>query len=119
MKTMLVTMKKKKSGIPSEVIPIRERLSLFVKTFDRGGRVLNDDNTITVKFACTHGYYKRVREKKPLMKTQQTPSCLRLKLFLLRVYSKSPTGIFFLPVGLLLLAYGGVSQQTPHTIKRK
>ena len=127
MKTMLATMKKKKSGIPPEVmpmfegivqkyegvgdrekefftameehltqdqryglftlaggckgtgadkarkafaaehahLPLGERLAQFAKTFDRGGCVLNEDDTITVKFACTHGYYKRIREKKP------------------------------------------------------
>jgi len=50
-------------------LPLGERLALFTKTFDRGGRVLNEDNTITVNFACTHGYYKRVREKKPFNPT--------------------------------------------------
>lgn len=37
--------------------PLSERLELFKKTFGRTG-VLNDDNTITVTFACNHGYYK-------------------------------------------------------------
>jgi len=46
-------------------LPLADRLELFMKDCNRGGRVLNDDNTITVTFACTHGYYKRVREKKP------------------------------------------------------
>jgi len=46
-------------------IPLAERLKLFEKTFGRNRAILNDDNTITVEFACTHGYYKRVREKKP------------------------------------------------------
>ena len=45
-------------------MPLAERLELFCKTFERCPAVLNDDNTITVKFACTHGYYKRVREGK-------------------------------------------------------
>ena len=42
---------------------IAERLGLFNKKFNRNG-VLNSDNTITIKFKCTHGYYKRVHEKK-------------------------------------------------------
>jgi hypothetical protein len=37
--------------------PLAERLELFKKTFGRTA-VLNNDNTITVKFACKHGYYK-------------------------------------------------------------
>jgi len=46
--------------------PLTERLKLFEKTFNRRKTVLNGDNTITVKFACTHGYYKRAREGKCL-----------------------------------------------------
>jgi hypothetical protein len=42
---------------------IAERLDLFNKKFNRNG-VLNADNTITIRFKCTHGYYKRVHEKK-------------------------------------------------------
>ncbi len=37
--------------------PLAERLELFTKTNGRTA-VLNDDNTITVNFACKHGYYK-------------------------------------------------------------
>lgn len=37
--------------------PLSERLELFKKAFG-GTAVLNDDNTITVEFACHHGYYK-------------------------------------------------------------
>ncbi|BCJ95671.1 hypothetical protein acsn021_32400 [Anaerocolumna cellulosilytica] len=37
--------------------PLAERLELFKRTFGRTA-VLNDDNTITVTFACKHGYYK-------------------------------------------------------------
>ncbi|NEJ75056.1 hypothetical protein GR197_31855, partial [Rhizobium phaseoli] len=37
--------------------PLAERLELFTNTFGRTA-VLNDDNTITVTFACNHGYYK-------------------------------------------------------------
>ena len=46
-------------------IPLGKKLDLFTKAFDRPGRVLNDDNTITVMFKCSHGYYKSVREGKP------------------------------------------------------
>ena len=42
---------------------LAERLDLFNKKFNRNG-VLNSDNTITIKFKCSHGYYKRVHEKK-------------------------------------------------------
>ena len=42
---------------------LAERVELFNKTFGRNA-VLNGDGTITVNFACTHGYYKQVREKK-------------------------------------------------------
>lgn len=42
-------------------LTLAERLSLFIKNSGRNA-VLNDDNTITVTFACTHGYYKRVQE---------------------------------------------------------
>ena len=44
-------------------MPLRERLALFCEVFGRKA-VLNDDSTITVTFACTHGYYKRAREGK-------------------------------------------------------
>jgi hypothetical protein len=39
------------------------KIAIFNKTYGRNA-VLNDDNTITVAFACTHGYYKQAREKK-------------------------------------------------------
>ena len=38
-------------------MPLAKRLELFTNTFGRKA-VLNDDNTITVTFACKHGYYK-------------------------------------------------------------
>ncbi len=38
-------------------LPLTEKFELFKNTFHRGG-ILNDDNTITVHFACGHGYYK-------------------------------------------------------------
>ena len=37
--------------------PLAHRLELFTRTYGRTA-VLNDDNTITVTFACNHGYYK-------------------------------------------------------------
>lgn len=37
--------------------PLAERLEIFTKSYGRRA-VLNDDNTITVTFACKHGYYK-------------------------------------------------------------
>lgn len=37
--------------------PLAQRIELFNNTYGRSA-VLNDDNTITVTFACTHGYYK-------------------------------------------------------------
>ena len=42
-------------------MPLAKRLELFEKTFNRAKAVLNDDDTITVKFACTHGYYRQAR----------------------------------------------------------
>lgn len=36
---------------------LAERLKLFTNTFGRKA-VLNDDSSITVTFACNHGYYK-------------------------------------------------------------
>lgn len=43
--------------------PLAERLKLFTNTFGRTA-VLNDDNTITVTFACNHGYYKHAPKGK-------------------------------------------------------
>ncbi len=44
-------------------LPLAERLELFKSTFCRAG-VLNDDNTITITFACGHGYYKHAPKGK-------------------------------------------------------
>ena len=44
---------------------LADRLEVFAHTYGRSA-VLNDDNTITVTFACTHGYYKQAREGKHL-----------------------------------------------------
>ncbi len=43
--------------------PLAERLELFARTFGRTA-VLNEDNTITVKFSCSHGYYKHAPKGK-------------------------------------------------------
>ncbi len=43
--------------------PLAERFELFITTFGKTA-VLNDDNTITVTFACHHGYYKHAPEGK-------------------------------------------------------
>ena len=45
------------------ILPLEARLELFCKKFGRDA-VLNKDNTITVIFKCSHGYYKRAREGK-------------------------------------------------------
>jgi len=44
---------------------LADRLEIFAETYSRSA-VLNGDNTITVTFACTHGYYKKAREGKHL-----------------------------------------------------
>jgi len=46
-------------------MPLAERLELFSTTFNRWKPTLNDDNTLTLHFKCSHGYYKRAREGKP------------------------------------------------------
>jgi hypothetical protein len=47
-------------------LALDERMELFAETFGRQKPVLNDDNTLTLTFKCTHGYYKCVRDKKIL-----------------------------------------------------
>lgn len=44
-------------------LPLAERLELYANTYGRTA-VLNDDNTITVTFACHHGYYKHTPKGK-------------------------------------------------------
>jgi len=44
---------------------LAERIEIFNKIYGRN-IVLNEDNTITVNFSCTHGYYKQVNEGKLL-----------------------------------------------------
>ncbi len=43
--------------------PLAERLKLFTNTFGRTA-ILNGDNTITITFACRHGYYKHAPKGK-------------------------------------------------------
>lgn len=43
--------------------PLAERLELFTQSSGKTA-VLNDDNTITVTFACKHGYYKHAPKGK-------------------------------------------------------
>ena len=43
--------------------PLAERLELFTQSSGRTA-VLNDDNTLTVTFACKHGYYKHAPKGK-------------------------------------------------------
>jgi len=40
-------------------LALDERMALFAETFRRWKPVLNADNTLTLHFRCTHGYYKR------------------------------------------------------------
>ena len=42
------------------LMPLNARIELFSKTFDRWKPILNDDNTLTLTFKCTHGYYRQV-----------------------------------------------------------
>jgi len=45
-------------------LALDERMALFAETFGRWKPTLNEDNTLTLTFKCTHGYYKRAREGK-------------------------------------------------------
>jgi len=45
-------------------LDLDERMALFSETFNRWKPVLNDDNTMTLTFKCSHGYYARVKEGK-------------------------------------------------------
>ena len=42
------------------LMPLEARMELFSKTFGRWKPVLNNDNTLTLAFKCTHGYYRQV-----------------------------------------------------------
>jgi len=46
------------------LMPLNARMELFSKTFGRWKPVLNDDNTLTLTFKCTHGYYRQVKLNK-------------------------------------------------------
>jgi len=43
------------------LMPLDARMELFSKTFGRCKPVLNDDNTLTLTFKCTHGLYRQVK----------------------------------------------------------
>ena len=45
-------------------LALDERMALFAESFGRWKPVLNEDNTLTLTFKCSHGYYKRAREGK-------------------------------------------------------
>jgi len=45
-------------------LTLDERMALFAETFGRWKPALNDDNTLTLTFKCSHGYYKRAKEGK-------------------------------------------------------
>lgn len=56
--------KRKEFALEHAHLTLDEKLSLFAETFGRRKPVLNEDNTITVIFKCSHGYYKRAHEEK-------------------------------------------------------
>ena len=45
-------------------LALDEKMALFAETFKRWKPILNDDNTLTLTFKCSHGYYKRAKEGK-------------------------------------------------------
>jgi len=45
-------------------LTLDERMALFAEKFGRWKPVLNDNNTLTLTFKCSHGYYKRARDGK-------------------------------------------------------
>jgi hypothetical protein len=55
---------RKEFAVKNADIPLSERIHLFCELFGRDAVLNEDDNTISVNFACTHGYYKRAREGK-------------------------------------------------------
>ena len=56
--------KRKAFALEYAHLALDERMALFAETFGRWKPVLNDDNTLTLTFKCTHGYYKRAKEGK-------------------------------------------------------
>jgi len=55
---------RKKFALEYSHLALDERIELFAKTFGRCKPVLNNDNTLTLAFKCSHGYYKRAIEGK-------------------------------------------------------
>jgi hypothetical protein len=55
---------RKTFAVEYEHLALDEKMGLFAETFKRQKPILNDDNTITLSFKCSHGYYKQVREGK-------------------------------------------------------
>jgi len=53
---------RKAFALESAHLTLNERMELFAETFKRWKPVLNDNNTLTLNFKCSHGYYKRARE---------------------------------------------------------
>jgi len=51
--------KRKAFALEYAHLALDERMELFAETFGRWKPVLNNDNTLTLRFKCTHGYYKR------------------------------------------------------------
>jgi len=50
-------------------LALDERMALFAEKFKRCKPTLNDDNTITLRFKCSHGYYKLIfKLEKPFNK---------------------------------------------------
>jgi len=56
--------KRKAFALEYAHLDLDERMALFAETFGRWKPTLNEDNTLTLHFKCTHGYYKRAREGK-------------------------------------------------------
>ena len=56
--------KRKAFALENAHLDLDERMKLFAETFKRWKPMLNDDNTLTLHFKCSHGYYKRAKEGK-------------------------------------------------------
>jgi len=56
--------KRKAFALENAHLDLDERMELFAEKFKRWKPVLNDDNTLTLNFKCSHGYYKRAKERK-------------------------------------------------------
>jgi hypothetical protein len=55
---------RKAFAIDHSHLALDERITLFADKFKRWKPILNDNNTLTLTFKCSHGYYKRVKEGK-------------------------------------------------------